>query len=87
MKRRSRPDDAKLNITSLMDIMTIILVFLLKSYSTDPVSLKQADDLKPPFSAAQEKPEQSTAVTITPVRTSTPSEVSCFRALSCSSFG
>ena len=51
--------------TSLMDILTIILVFLLKSFSTDPVALKQAEDLKPPFSSAIIKAEQSTTVTLT----------------------
>ena len=38
-KLRRQSDDAGLNITSMMDMMTIILVFLLKSYSTDDVSV------------------------------------------------
>ena len=52
-------------MNSLLDILTIILVFLLKSYSTDPVQLKQAEDLKPPFSSAMLKAEQSTTVVLT----------------------
>jgi len=64
-KKRAEDEDMSPNINSLMDIMTIILVFLLKSYSADPVQLKQAPDLKPPFSTAQLKPDQSATVTIT----------------------
>jgi biopolymer transport protein ExbD len=64
-KKRAEEDDMSPNINSLMDIMTIILVFLLKSYSADPVQLKQAPDLKPPFSSAQLKPDQSATVTVT----------------------
>jgi len=64
-KKRAEDEDMSPNINSLMDIMTIILVFLLKSYSADPVQLKQAADLKPPFSTALLKPDQSATVTIT----------------------
>lgn len=67
-KKRSRRvlgEPAPLTITSLMDIMTIILVFLLKSYSSNPVQLKQAKDLKLPFSQSIIDPAESTAVTIT----------------------
>ena len=65
-KKKTINDDGKgPNINSLMDIMTILLVFLLKSYSADPVQLKAAPDLKPPFSTALIKPDQSATVTIT----------------------
>ena len=64
-KVRPVPPPGGLSMNSLMDIMTIILVFLLKSYSTDPVQLKQAPDLKPPFSTSELKPAESTVVTIT----------------------
>lgn len=63
--RRELEQPGGLSINSMMDIMTIILVFLLKSYSTDPVQLKSAPDLKPPFSSAELKPEESTVVTVT----------------------
>jgi biopolymer transport protein ExbD len=39
-----------LNITAMMDMMTIILVFLLKSLSTSTASLPQSEDLKLPKS-------------------------------------
>ncbi len=64
-KRRGLEDPGGLTMNSLMDIMTIILVFLLKSYATDPVQLKQSPDLKPPFSTAQIKPSESTVITVT----------------------
>ena len=66
-RREKRPVDegGSLSINSLMDIMTIILVFLIKSYSTDPVQLKQAKDLKPPFSISDVSPAESTTLTIT----------------------
>jgi biopolymer transport protein ExbD len=64
-KKRKIEESSGVSMNSLLDILTIILVFLLKSYSTDPVTLKQAEDLKPPFSSAQLKAEQSTTVTLT----------------------
>lgn len=44
--------DAGLNITSMMDMMTIILVFLLKSYGTDDISVAPSDDLQIPVSTS-----------------------------------
>ncbi len=57
VKTRRAPAEAKLNITSLMDIMTIILVFLLKSYSTEDIQIAPSDDLRLPVSSAQKPPE------------------------------
>lgn len=64
-KARRGDEGPSLSITSLMDVLTIILVFLLKSYSNNPVQLKQANDLQLPFSKAKTFPNESTAVTIT----------------------
>lgn len=64
-KAKRGGDEPSLSITSLMDVLTIILVFLLKSYSNNPVQLKQANDLQLPFSKAKSFPQESTAVTIT----------------------
>jgi len=64
-KGRRATLEAGLTITSLMDALTIILVFLLKSYSNSPVQLKQADDLKLPMSSTEVIPTDSTAVVIT----------------------
>ena len=64
-KQRDLIKPEPLSINSLMDIMTILLVFLIKSYSSDPVTLKQTEDLKPPFSSSQLKPDPSTTMTLT----------------------
>ncbi len=56
-KARRQEVDTNLNINSMMDMMTIILVFLLKSYSATDVSVAPSDDLTLPFSSAQKAPE------------------------------
>ncbi len=40
----------ELNIVALMDAFTIILVFLIKSYASDPTQITQGDDIKIPTS-------------------------------------
>jgi len=45
-----------LNITAMMDMFTIILVFLIKSYSADGSILTNADDLVLPNSESKKKP-------------------------------
>ncbi len=56
----------ELNITAMMDMMTIILVFLLKSYTASAISLTQSEDIKPPVSSTRATPRDTVAVTITP---------------------
>lgn len=65
-KRKSRRQnaDAGLNITSMMDMMTIILVFLLKSYSTDDVSVAPSKDLQVPVSSAEKAPKLAVNVVV-----------------------
>jgi biopolymer transport protein ExbD len=69
-KKRKERDAAgqirELNITAMMDMMTIILVFLLKSYSSSAISLTQSEDVKPPISSTRAVPKDTVAVTITP---------------------
>jgi len=47
-----------LNITSMMDMFTIILLFLLKSFSTGGVTIANAEGLSLPNSLSTEKPEK-----------------------------
>lgn len=54
-----------LNINSLMDIMTILLVFLLVSITSDPLNIRQSDDLLLAKSTANFTPEDSIPITIT----------------------
>jgi len=42
--------DDELNIVALMDAFTIILVFLIKSYASDPTQITQGDEVKLPTS-------------------------------------
>lgn len=69
VRKRKKPkrmeEPGPLTITSLMDILTILLVFLLKSYSADPVNITQSDDLTLPDSSAQLAPEEAVPVAIT----------------------
>jgi len=60
---RVRKEEA-LNITSMMDLMTIILVFLLKSYSTSDVSIAASDDLQLPSSTSSKEPELAVNVVV-----------------------
>jgi biopolymer transport protein ExbD len=60
LKTARRPvQEAGLNITSMMDMMTIILVFLLKSYSTSDVSVAPSEDLELPVSTVKKQIEMA----------------------------
>jgi biopolymer transport protein ExbD len=48
-----------LTITSIMDMMTIILVFLLKSFSAEGQLLTNADNLVLPNSTSKESPKET----------------------------
>ena len=62
MLKRGRAKKKKvvytLNITSMMDMMTIILVFLLKMYSAEGSVLTNADNLVLPNSISKKKPKE-----------------------------
>jgi biopolymer transport protein ExbD len=56
-KRALEPEINFLNITAMMDMMTIILVFLLKSLSATSASIPQSSDLQLPKSVLTTSPE------------------------------
>jgi len=56
-RNRVEPEINFLNITAMMDMMTIILVFLLKSLSNSPASLPQSQDLQLPKSVLATEPD------------------------------
>ena len=59
IKRRAiEPEINFLNITAMMDMMTIILVFLLKSMSASSASLPQSNDLQMPKSVLSTEASQ-----------------------------
>jgi len=64
-KTREIEDPGGLTITSLMDILTILLVFLLKSFSANPVNIPMSDNLQLPASTATLEPEEAVPVAIT----------------------
>ncbi|MCX7945297.1 MAG: biopolymer transporter ExbD [Deltaproteobacteria bacterium] len=63
-KKRLEEHDYPLNITAMMDMMTIILVYLLKNYSTDPTSITPQNDLSMPFSTTRLKIEAAVPLAI-----------------------
>jgi biopolymer transport protein ExbD len=65
MKRKQRRiTDDRLEITSMMDMMTIILVFLLKSFSASEVNVVPSDKLQLPNSSSRVKPEVAVTVMV-----------------------
>ena len=56
-RNRSEVEINFLNITAMMDMMTIILVFLLKSLSSSPANIPQSDDLVIPKSVLTTSPD------------------------------
>jgi len=64
-KAKRLPDeDATVTINSLMDAMTIILVFLLMNYSIDPLKIDGGDDMQPPASTTITNPTPTPTVTV-----------------------
>lgn len=64
-RRAVSEEAAMVTINSLMDAMTIVLVFLLMNYSIDPLRIDAGDDLKLPPSTTEVNPEPSATVTVT----------------------
>src|SRR5262245_6767333 len=56
------PEINFLNITAMLDIMTIILVFLLKNLGESTASVPQSEDLKIPTSFITSQPSQDGVV-------------------------
>jgi biopolymer transport protein ExbD len=68
LRRKAREAEGEieeLNITPMLDMMTIILVFLLKTYNTSTVSVALSGDLLPPTSTTTLEPAETTTITIT----------------------
>lgn len=57
-RNRVEPEINFLNITAMLDIMTIILVFLLKNLGESSASIPQSKDLSLPKSVIQTQPTQ-----------------------------
>ncbi len=55
----------ELNLTSMMDAMTIILLFLLKTFSTSDAIISPSSDLRLPYSLSTEAPHKDLTVSVT----------------------
>jgi biopolymer transport protein ExbD len=65
-RKLTEPDVIKdLNITPMMDMMTIILVFLLKSFSSSSATITFDSNLQVPKSVTQLNPKEAVTVTVT----------------------
>lgn len=64
-EREAEGEIKELNITAMMDMMTIILVFLLKSYSATSINMASSGELAPPISTTRLAPKDTVAVTVT----------------------
>ena len=64
-KGRLEVHEYPLNITAMVDMMTIILVYLLKSYSSAPDNIQPSDDMRLAQSTTRIKPEEAVPVAIT----------------------
>lgn len=63
LKRRGEPTFG-LQITSMVDMFTILLVFLLKSYSSSAVNITPADGVKLPNSTTQSEAQEVLKLTV-----------------------
>jgi biopolymer transport protein ExbD len=63
--RTKRNTQVTLKLTSMIDMFTILLVFLLKSYSAEGQIMSVAPDLRLPESIAQKAPQTTSIIAIT----------------------
>jgi biopolymer transport protein ExbD len=64
-KAREKATEIKeLNIVAMMDMMTILLVFLLKSYQASTLSVNMSDGLTIPVSSTQLVPQENISITV-----------------------
>jgi biopolymer transport protein ExbD len=64
--RRKIKKEFELQLTSLLDVLVIILVFLLKSYQASTNTFSSLQGMQVPFSKSPETPPQSLHLIITP---------------------
>ena len=62
--REAAGEIRELNIVAMMDMMTIILVFLLKSYQASAINVNMSADLTVPQSTTQLHPQENITVTV-----------------------
>ncbi len=65
-RRRIGSGGFDLQLTSMMDVLVIILVFLLKSYATSTNNFSSVQGIQLPYSSSPDNPPDSLQVIITP---------------------
>jgi biopolymer transport protein ExbD len=65
-RRKLGHQPVALNLTAMMDILTIILVFLLKSYSVSTNSFTSVSGIQLPYSVSPDSPPDSLQIIVTP---------------------
>jgi biopolymer transport protein ExbD len=65
-RRRLKAEGFELQLTSMMDVLVIIVVFLLKSYQQSTNNFATVPGMKMPISISQESPPDSLQVIVTP---------------------
>jgi biopolymer transport protein ExbD len=63
-QREAEGEIKELNIVAMMDMMTIILVFLLKSYQASAINVNMSEQLAIPQSTTQLHPQENITVTV-----------------------
>jgi biopolymer transport protein ExbD len=63
-RRKRSGGDVKLNITSMMDMFTIILVFLIKNFSTEGAIVTPADNLTLPKSTVEKRASEALGIKV-----------------------
>jgi biopolymer transport protein ExbD len=64
-KARERAGEIReLNIVAMMDMMTILLVFLLKSYQASTLSVNMSEGMTIPVSSTQLVPQENISITV-----------------------
>ncbi len=63
-KKNLEKEEGSLNMNAMMDMMTIILLFLLKSFSTEGALITPSENLRLPNSTSEEKAKKELMVSI-----------------------
>ncbi|MGF1465042.1 MAG: ExbD/TolR family protein [Sandaracinaceae bacterium] len=64
LRKREEPTDQSLNIYPLMDVMTILLVFLIMQFAQESANIVSSDELRIPFSTSTAELQKELAIQI-----------------------
>lgn len=59
-------EDGNISITSLMDVLTVLLFFLIKSFSVSTQALSPPQDVQLPLASQEENAEEAITVSLSP---------------------